>query len=112
VSDDEDNNEHFNQADALANMVYNNHKNYNVNKIHADSYIQYSTPGGDRYPDVVNDINRSFEKGTLIFNYTGHGGELGIGAERYVEVPQILAWKNINQMPLMVTATCCFNDYG
>ena len=111
LSDDEDNNEHFRQADALANTVYNNHKNYNVNKIHSDSYQQYSTPGGDRYPDVVNDINKSFEKGCLIFNYTGHGGELGLGAERYVEVPQILSWKNINQMPLMLTATCEFSRF-
>lgn len=111
VSDDEDNNEHFNQSDALANTVYNNHKNYNVNKIHADSYSQFSTPGGDRYPDVVNDINRSFEKGSLIWNYTGHGGELGLGAERFIEVPQILDWKNINNLPLMMTATCEFSRF-
>ena len=111
VSDDEDNNEHYRQADALANTVYNNHKNFNVNKIHSDSYEQFSTPGGDRYPDVVNDINRSFEKGCLIFNYTGHGGELGLGAERFVEVPQILGWKNTNHMPLMVTATCEFSRF-
>lgn len=111
LSDDEDNNEHYRQADALANMVYNGYKDYNVNKIHSDSYIQYSTPGGDRYPDVVNDINRSFERGCLIFNYTGHGGELGLGAERFLEVSQILGWKNISNMPLMVTATCEFSRF-
>lgn len=111
LADDEDSNEHFTQANALANKVYDNYKSYNVNKIFADSYVQYSSPGGDRYPDVVNEINKSMDRGCLIFNYTGHGGELGLGAERFVDVPQILAWKNINNMPLMVTATCEFSRF-
>lgn len=111
VADDEDNNEHQSQANSLANMVYNNQKQYNVDKIFVDAYVQESTPGGDRYPDAVNDINRRIEKGCLIFNYTGHGGEVGLGAERIVEVPQILGWKNKNNLPLMVTATCEFSRF-
>lgn len=111
LADDEDYNEHYRGAENIANHVYNNYKNYNVNKIYSDAYQQYSTPGGDRYPDVVNAINRSFEKGCLIFNYTGHGGELGLGAERFVEVPQILGWKNNCNLPLMVTATCEFSRF-
>jgi hypothetical protein len=73
--------------------------------------VQESTPGGDRYPDAVNDINHRIEKGCLIFNYTGHGGEVGLGAERIVEVPQILNWKNKSNLPLMVTATCEFSRF-
>ena len=111
VADDEDNNEHINQANSLASIVYNGHKNYNVDKIFVDAYVQYSTPGGDRYPDAINDINQRIEKGCLIFNYTGHGGELGLGEERMVEVPQILGWKNKKNMPLMVTATCEFSRF-
>ena len=111
LADDEDSNEHLRGAENVANIVYNTYKDYNVNKIYSDAYQQYSTPGGDRYPDVVNAINRSFEKGCLIFNYTGHGGELGLGAERFVEVPQILGWKNNCNLPLMVTATCEFSRF-
>jgi hypothetical protein len=111
VADDEDNNEHINQANALGDMVYNNQKEYNVDKIFLDAYKQYSTPGGSRYPDAVEDLNRRMDKGALIVNYTGHGGELGLAEERIVDVPQILAWKNINNMPLMVTATCEFSRF-
>ncbi|MES2763556.1 MAG: type IX secretion system sortase PorU [Bacteroidota bacterium] len=111
VGDDEDNNEHFNQANALANKVYLGNKYYNVDKIFLDAYIQVSTPGGDRYPDAVNDLNRRIEKGALIVNYTGHGGELGLAEERIVEVSQILNWKNKNNMPLFVTATCEFSRF-
>lgn len=111
VADDEDNNEHINQANALSDMVYNNQKEYNVDKIFLDAYKQYSTPGGSRYPDAVEDLNRRIEKGALIVNYTGHGGELGLAEERIIDVPQILSWKNSNNMPLMVTATCEFSRF-
>lgn len=111
VGDDEDNNEHVNQANSLANKVYNGNKYYNVDKIFLDSYVQYSTPGGDRYPDAVNDLNRRIDKGALIINYTGHGGELGLAEERIVEVSQILGWTNKNNLPLMVTATCEFSRF-
>lgn len=111
IGDDEDNNEHTNQANALANKVYYSNRNYNIDKIFLDSYVQYSTPGGDRYPDAVNDLEKRIEKGALIINYTGHGGELGLAEERIVEVSQILDWENINNLPLMVTATCEFSRF-
>ena len=111
VGDDEDNNEHTGQANGLANKVYTNHKDYNVDKILIDSYVQVSTPGGDRYPDAVNDLNRRIANGALIVNYTGHGGELGLAEERIVDVPQILSWTNSNNLPLMVTATCEFSRF-
>lgn len=110
VSDDEDSNLHEQQADGLANSISVN-KDYNINKIFVDAYVQISTPGGDRYPDAVNDINTSFEKGCLLWNYTGHGGEVGLGTERFIEIAQILQWKNINNMPLMITATCEFSRF-
>lgn len=111
IGDDEDNNEHINQANSLANKVSANDKNYNIDKIFLDSYVQTSTPGGDRYQDAYNDLNRRIEKGALIVNYTGHGGELGLAEERIVEVSQILNWKNKNNLPLMVTATCEFSRF-
>ncbi len=111
VGDDEDNNLHQNDANLLANKIYYNNKYYNVDKIFIDAYVQESTPGGDRYPLAVEDLNRRMEKGALIVNYTGHGGELGLAEERIVEVAQILNWKNKNNMPLMVTATCEFSRF-
>lgn len=111
VGDDQDGNEHINQANSLANKIYNGNKYYNVDKIFLDAYVQESTPGGDRYPVAVDDLNRRIEKGALILNYTGHGGELGLADERVVEVSQILNWKNKNNLPLFVTATCEFSRF-
>lgn len=114
IADDEDNWAHMSAvdgADALANAIKTNHPEYNIDKLYADAFLQYSTPGGQRYPDVSSGIDHRFEKGTLILNYTGHGGEVGLGHERYLEISQIQGYKNINNMPLFVTATCEFSRF-
>jgi hypothetical protein len=58
---------------------------FNINKIILDSYTQEASAGGFRYPKARTDIFNAFEKGALIFNYLGHGGEDGLAAERIWE---------------------------
>lgn len=111
IADDEDNQTHLSDADQLANKVKTDHAEYNIDKIYSDAFLQQSTPGGQRYPDVSSGIDHRVEKGALVLNYTGHGGEVGLGHERYIEVPQIQGWNNKNNMPLFVTATCEFSRF-
>lgn len=111
VADDEDSNVHLNQADQLAVFVDSTYADYNVDKIYIDSYTQETTPGGQRYPDVNTAINSSIEKGTLIINYTGHGGEVGWAHERILENSDINDWANYNKLAVFVTATCEFTRY-
>ncbi|MCO6500837.1 MAG: type IX secretion system sortase PorU [Vicingus serpentipes] len=108
IGDDEDGGVHMSQSNALAGIVETNQKSYNVNKIFFDAYQQESTPGGTRYPDVKKAIDESVENGSLIINYTGHGGEAGWAVERVLTVPQINGWENRSNFPLLVTATCEF----
>lgn len=111
VADDEDGNSHFSQAEQLADMVAESYQTYNIDKIYIDSYTQVSTQGGQRYPDANNAINTRIEKGTLIMNYTGHGGEVGWAHERILENADINGWNNIDKLTVMVTATCEFARY-
>lgn len=111
IADDEDGNLHQSQADGFASQVTNSNKEYNVDKIYLDAYKQVSTPGGQRYPDVTNAIDKRVEKGALIINYTGHGGELGWTAERVLEISNINSWTNYNNLPLFMTATCEFSRF-
>lgn len=111
IGDDEDGDIHISQANQLATMVDTTYGNYNIDKIYLDAYLQQATPGGNRYPDVVEAINKRIEQGILIINYTGHGGEAGLGHERIVEVSQINKWSNANKLPLFFTATCEFSRY-
>jgi hypothetical protein len=102
---------HLDQAEDLAGYVDTAFRRYNTDKIYFDSYSQLSTPGGQRYPDVTTDINKKVSKGALIVNYTGHGGETGWAHERVLEISDINSWKNINTMPVFVTATCEFSRF-
>ncbi|PWG05464.1 type IX secretion system sortase PorU [Polaribacter aquimarinus] len=84
---------------------------FNVNKIYIDSYVQQNASGGERYPEVNKAITNAIEKGTLIFDYFGHGGEDGFASERILEKPQIQSFNNSNTLPLLITVTCDFSRF-
>lgn len=109
--DANDGNTHMADADSLANIIDNKYDNINLQKIYLDAYTQESTPGGPRCPDAQQAITEAVEKGTLLINYSGHGGELGWTKERILEVDQINKWENANNLPLFVTATCEFSRF-
>jgi hypothetical protein len=111
VADDQDGGTHMAQADALSNLVDTVYKVINIDKIFSDAYKQEVSAGGQKYPDVNEAINRRLERGALIVNYTGHGGETGWSGERILDMPMIQNWSNINTLPLFVTATCEFSRF-
>ncbi|MCG8452811.1 MAG: type IX secretion system sortase PorU, partial [Spirochaetales bacterium] len=111
TGDDEDGNQHMSDADYLATYVDTAYSVFNVEKIYLDAYQQVSTPAGQRYPDVNSAIDDRVNRGALIFNYTGHGGELGLAHESVIDINQINSWSNYNQMPLFMTATCEFSRF-
>jgi hypothetical protein len=93
------------------NYVKANHPEMNCDKLYTDAFTQVSTAGGERYPDVFEAITNRVERGALVVNYVGHGGEVGLAEERVVTVPQIQSWANIDKMNVFVSATCEFTKY-
>lgn len=111
VADDGDGNLHQRDAEILAEMVDEKHPAYNSEKLYMDTFEQLSLANGERSPKLVDAINRSVEEGSLILNFTGHGGESGWTEEQILLIDQIRKWKNTNNFPLFVTATCEFGRY-
>ncbi len=111
ISDDQDLNLHQRQSERITKIVQNNYPAYNIDKILIDAYQQVSTPGGQRYPEVNDAITKRVEKGALLMNYTGHGGELGWASESILNNDMINSWRNLNNMPAFITATCEFSRY-
>ncbi len=111
VADDGDGNRHLKDAERLAMIFDTAFPVYNVDKIYLDAYEQISTPGGQRAPAVNQAINERIEKGTLIVNYSGHGGEIGLAHERIVQIPDIVSWENYDNLSVFITATCEFTRY-
>ncbi len=111
IADDEDSNIHMRQANSLAAYIESNYPAYNINKIFMDAYPQETTPTGDRYPDVTRAINDQIKRGSLIINYTGHGGVTGLAHEKIIDLTTIKSWRNAGKFPLFMTATCEFSRY-
>jgi hypothetical protein len=95
----------------LADTITSKKPIFNLKKIYIDAYQQQSSAGGNRYPTVNTAISNEIEKGTLVIDYFGHGGEDGWAAERILEVPDIQNWTNKNKLPLFVTVTCEFSRF-
>lgn len=113
VTDDDDNGELFASSDGqqAVDTVEVLHPEMNYYKIYSDAYQQTSTAGGERYPGVFDDITAQVQRGNLIMNYIGHGGETGAASERIITIPQIQGWTNIDKLMLFVAATCEFTKF-
>ena len=95
----------------LADLVSSQKPFINATKIILDSYDQESSAGGFRYPKAKTDLFNSFEKGALVFNYLGHGGEDGLSAERLWDKIDGQNLSNQYKYPLFITITCDFSRF-
>jgi hypothetical protein len=95
----------------LADVIISEKPFLNVNKILLDSYVQEASAGGFRYPKARTDFFNAFEKGALIFNYLGHGGEDGLSSERIWEKSDGQNLSNQYKYPLFITITCEFSRF-
>jgi Peptidase family C25 len=111
VADDGDNNTHQKDADALARKIANSNPEYNIDKIFLGSYDQLPSPAGALSPAAKDAVSRSVEDGSLILNYSGHGGPIGWTEEQILRTDQIISWENLDMLTFFFTATCEYGRY-
>lgn len=83
----------------------------NIHKIFLDAYTQEASAGGERYPKAKSEFYNEFSKGTLVFNYLGHGGEDGLASERIWDKTDSQSLANQYKYPLFITITCEFSRF-
>lgn len=113
VADDMDNSWEqgfFDGSESLASLMKNSFPVWNVDKIYEDAYKQ-EISSGQRYPDAQKALFDRINKGTLLVNYIGHGGEAGWTNERLLTFADIEGWKNYDRLPAFLTATCTFTRF-
>lgn len=108
---DTDGTTHVSQADSYTQLIDKNAPCYNVDKIYLDNYDMLSTANGNRFPDATEALHNKLSKGSLIVNYTGHGGETGWSNAKILEIPDITKLDNGYKLPVYVTATCEFGRW-
>jgi hypothetical protein len=102
---------HTQNMEAVAQVVREENKNFNINKIYAQSYPAQTTAGGRRVPGARNDMIRALDDGTLLWNYTGHGGPNALAQERLFELEDIELLQNTRRATIGITATCSFGHW-
>ncbi|ARV06343.1 hypothetical protein BTO04_06350 [Polaribacter sp. SA4-10] len=98
-------------VESIADEIRDSKPIFNINKIYLDAYVQENSSGGERYSAVNTAITNAIEKGTLVFDYFGHGGEDGFASERILGKSQIQEFTNPNTLPLLITVTCDFSKF-
>ncbi len=99
------------KQNSLTDIVVAEKPFINFKKILLDSYEQETSAGGKRYPKAREEIFAAFEKGALVFNYLGHGGEDGLSGERIWEKSDGQNLSNRYKYPLFITITCDFSRF-
>ena len=96
---------------AMSDEITTNKPFFNSKKIFLDAYKQEITSGGQKYPKAKEEFLTAFEQGALVVDYLGHGGEIGLSAERMFELADAKAIYNRYKYPLFVTVTCEFTRF-
>lgn len=110
IADDEDG--FVDHAESLVQQIQQHTEGAVLfDKFYLDAYEQVSSPGGEICPEMNAAINDRMEKGTLVLNYIGHGGETQLAVERILQKKDVDSWRNGPMYPLMITGTCEFSRY-
>ncbi|HKP32183.1 MAG TPA: type IX secretion system sortase PorU, partial [Chitinophagaceae bacterium] len=111
IADDEDFNLHFHDAEVITATAKNANPVFIQDKIYLDAFQQVGGAGGARYPDANRASDEDIYNGTLLYNYTGHGGFRRLAEEVILDQDIINKFNNPFRLPLFLTATCDFAPY-
>ena len=102
---------HVLNADYTADLAESLDPTVTLQKIYGPSYPDVVTASGRRRPQATEAIRQGIEEGTLVWNYSGHGGPLGLGDEEYLTPELVASLDNADRLPIFVTATCSFGKF-
>jgi hypothetical protein len=111
LADDEDNSMFIDDNENVYQRIQQTAPELNVQKIYMDAYKQENTPGGQRYPQVEEELRQRVQNGTLLVNFVGHGGESGWTQERVLNNTTVAEWSNSDRLTVFMTATCQFSRW-
>ncbi|MDE2997236.1 MAG: type IX secretion system sortase PorU, partial [Bacteroidota bacterium] len=99
---------HLSNIDQVAELITDEvFPAVNMKKIYGETYERVFL-NGFRIPEARRDILDTIERGTLVFNYSGHGGPDGLAQEAIFTREDASLLTNGDRLPVVITATCSF----
>lgn len=111
ASGSESGNPHLFDAERSISALQSVDQNMNIDKLYIDAFPQVSSPSGEVCPLIKQSLMRNIYQGTLIVNYSGHGGEFILAQEDIININDINTLENKYRLPFFITATCEFGRY-
>ena len=108
LQDDQD--LHTQNTDVVAVAVKKLAPEINQQKIYAISYNREFLNTW-RIPKARQDLLSSIDEGTLVVNFSGHGGERALAQENLFTVEDSRSLQNYDALPVFITATCSFGRW-
>mgnify|MGYP002629131596 CR=1 FL=1 len=103
-----DNDLHLANVDQVVELVARElYPQINLHKIYAETYERVFL-NGFRIPEAKREFSAALNRGTLILNYSGHGGPDGLAQEEIFTKEDALALTNKDKLAIFITATCSF----
>ncbi|MEM1135536.1 MAG: type IX secretion system sortase PorU [Bacteroidota bacterium] len=109
VADNGDENKHQLRSDFLATELEEGYPLYTPDRLFVDAFPVEKVGSSKTSPEAKRMLDEFIEEGKLIIDYIGHGAESGWTNEKVLTNGQAMNWRNLNNMPVFVTATC---EYG
>ena len=107
----EDGNTHISQADSYTSLIGKANACIQVDKIFMDNYELIPTASRPSFPEGRRALLEALDEGSLIVNYTGHGGESAWSDASIFTNTDVRKMKNGDRLPIVVTATCEFGRF-
>ncbi len=98
-------------SEPLAATLQATYPTYNIHKVYLDLYPQVAVAAGLRSPEMSKAMDQSFEQGSLLINYLGHGGPDGLSNDKIFTNASALALQNHDRLAFLVTGTCDLSTY-
>ena len=102
---------HVLNADGTAIRMNLDEPGARLKKIYLFAYPEEITAAGRQLPAATQDLIDTFNRGMLVFNYSGHGNAQTLTDEELFLSDYIPQLNNRNKLALVVTATCQFGRY-
>ena len=104
-------NTHVRQANGYTSLIEQANPCINIEKIYMDNYRMVIGAGQESFPEGRAALLDALDAGSLIVNYTGHGGEQAWSNAYIYKNTDIDRLQNYHRFPAVVTATCEYGRY-